>query len=65
MQIKEIRKYLAETIKHIRNNYQIYFEEDKQHDLMSDVGYSLALCDVLNKRKLRDYLLEKYEPYPT
>ena len=54
MQIKEIRKYLAETIKHIRNNYQIYFEEDKQHDLMSDVGYSLALCDVLNKRKLRD-----------
>ena len=58
MQIKEIRNNLAETLKHIRNNYEI---SECSNALMSDVGYSIAMCDVLNKRNLKDYLLQKYD----
>ena len=59
MQIKEIRKNLAETIKNIRSN----FDGEWTDAVISDLGYSLALCDVLNKRNLKDYLLQKYD-YP-
>ena len=62
MQIKEIRKNLAEVLKHIRNNYAIKgCPLDFSYALISDVGYSIAMCDVLNKKDLKRYLLEKYD----
>ena len=61
MKVKEIRNNLAETLKHIRNNYET---SEWPYALISDVGYSIAMCDVLNKKYLKQYLLEKYD-YPT
>jgi len=60
MQIKEIRKNLAETIKNIRSN----FDGECTDAVISDLGYSLALCDLLDKNDLKHDLLEKYD-YPT
>ena len=59
MDRSKLRQTLAQVIRDMKRDHKLMVDTDVAYDL----GYMMALCHALDRKRLADTLLEKFERY--